>query len=162
MKSRNLLFSCRGASLSEVLVAIAVLPIALMGAMGAFQTSGKIIAQGTTASRALAMAESRIEAKRGAQWGGLLEDDLDYDGRLDVIMRDDGQDGDLAANDGIYSASREQDGVSLSWTVTASRPGDLTGSGAVLIEVKAAYGNGKGRREVNMATMRANPLFVGQ
>ena len=162
MRTRSLMTGCEGTSLSEVLVAMTILPIALLGAMGAFHAAGKTILQGTLASRALAMAESRIEAKRAMQWGRLLEDDLNHDGLPDIIMHDDGQSGDLAAADGVYSASHEQEGVLLIWTVAPSQLGDLFRSGYVVLEARVSFESGETRREVKIATIRANPHFVGQ
>jgi len=46
-----------GATFSEVLVAMTLTFIGLMGAMEAFHAAGKSIGQGMHASRALAMAE---------------------------------------------------------------------------------------------------------
>jgi hypothetical protein len=108
------------------------------------------------------MAESRIEAKRAVPWERLLEDDLNYDGMPDIVMRDDGQGGDRVAGDGVYSGSREQDGVLLTWTVRPSHIHDLVASGSVILEARASYRSGQGRREITMTTVRANPVFVGQ
>jgi len=108
------------------------------------------------------MAQSRIEAKRGAQWDRLLADDLNHDGIPDIIMHDDGQGGDLIAGDGVYSAGHQEAGISLTWTVTPNRSGNLSASGHVVLEVVASYGNGQRRREVKLVTMRSNPVFVGQ
>jgi hypothetical protein len=162
MNCRSLLGSSCGSSFSEVLVAMVIVPIALMGAMGAFHAAGRTIGQDTLASRALAMAESRIEAKRAARWDRLLVDDLNYDGLPDVTMRDDGQGGDLVAGDGVYSGSWEQDGVVLTWTVAPSDIGKVMQAGYVVIEARATYGAGQGQREIRMGTLRANPVFVGQ
>jgi len=162
MTGRSLLTACAGASFSEVLVSMAILPLGLMGAIGAFHAAEKTIAYGVLASRALAMAQSRIEAKRGAQWDRLLADDLNHDGMPDIIMHDDGQGGDLIAGDGAYSASHQEGGISLTWTVTPSRGGNLSASGHVVLEVVASYGNGQRRREVKLVTIRSNPVFVGQ
>ncbi|HEU4686463.1 MAG TPA: choice-of-anchor X domain-containing protein, partial [Nitrospira sp.] len=106
----------KGSSLAEVLIATVILPIAILGGMAAFHAAEKTIVQGSTASRALAMAESRIEAKRAIQWNQLLEDDLDHDGVAEVMMHDDGQAGDAIAGDGVYSAMHEEDGVVIHWT----------------------------------------------
>lgn len=157
----GLLTTCMGGSISEVLVAMAIMPIGLMGAMAAFHTSEKIIMQGTLASRAIAMAESRIEAKRATRWERLLEDDLNHDGMPEILMHDDGQGGDTTAGDGVYSANSERDGILLTWTVTPSRRGSLSTSGYVVLEARASYAAGAGRREVKVATLRANPVFVG-
>ena len=151
----------RGASFAEVLVAMALTMIGLVGAMGAFQAAERILQTGRLETRALAMAESRIEAKRSARWDRLLLDDLNHDGIPDLVMRDDGAADDVLAGDGVYSGSWDQDGVHLVWTVTPSRSGSLPASGHVLIEARAIYASGEGQREVRVGTLRANPVFVG-
>lgn len=150
-----------GASFAEVLVAIALTLIGLVGAMGAFEAAERSFRTGTLATRAMAMAESRIEAKRSARWDRLLLDDLNRDGIPDLVMHDDGAGGDVLAGDGVYTGSWDQDGVQLVWTVTPSRAGSLSASGHVLIEARAVYAAGEGQREVRLGTLRANPLFVG-
>jgi len=151
----------RGASFSEVLVAMALTMTGLAGAMGAFEAAERVVRNGMLATRALAMAESRIEAKRSARWDRLLLDDVNHDGTPDLVMRDDGVGGDAVAGDGTYSGSWYQDGVQLIWTVTPSRSGSLSASGHVVIEARAAYASGSGPREVRVGTLLANPLFVG-
>ena len=150
-----------GASFAEVLVAMTLTLIGLVGAMGAFQAAERSFRTDTLATRALAMAESRIEAKRSARWDRLLLDDLNHDGAPDLVMRDDGTGGDVLAGDGVYSGSWNQDGVQLVWMVTPSRAGSLSASGHALIEARAVYAVGEGQREVRVGTLRANPLFVG-
>ncbi|HYM88480.1 MAG TPA: choice-of-anchor X domain-containing protein [Nitrospiraceae bacterium] len=160
--TRDRLFHAEGgASFAEVLVAMALTLLGLAGAMGAFQASVWSLRTGTLATRALAMAESRIEVKRSVRWDRLLLDDLNHDGIPDLVMRDDGADGDVLAGDGVYSGSWDQDGVHLIWTVTPSRSGSLSASGHVLITARAVYAAGEGQREVRVGTLRANPVFVG-
>ncbi len=161
MTGKNQLNSSSGASFSEVLVALALMLSGLMGAIGAFHTVERSIGKGILATRALAMAESRIEAKRSVRWDRLLLDDLDHDGAPEVLMHDDGTNGDLTAGDGVYSAVQEQDGVLLTWSVTPNRIGSLSGSGFVIIEARASYMWNNGRHEIRLATLRANPSFVG-
>jgi len=151
--------SARGATLSEVLVALTILPIGLMGAMGAFQTSQRTIMQGTLSSQALALVESRIEAKRAARWEQLLSDDLNHDGLPDVIMRDDGQGGDRSGNDGTYTGRYDHGNISLTWSIQPLGATNLRMAGLVVIEAQAVYGTEQ--REVAMATVRANPWYVG-
>ena len=153
--------SSRGATFSEVLVAMALTLIGLTGAMGAFHAAGRSIGHGTLATRALAAAESRIEAKRSVRWELLLTDDFDHDGVPEMLMHDDGASGDRAAGDGIYSAAREQEGVLLTWTVAPNRAGSLQDSGYALIEARASYMTESGEHEVRLATVRANPTFAG-
>jgi len=151
----------RGASFAEVLVAMTLTLIGLVGAMGAFEAAERSLRTGTLATHALAMAESRIEAKRSVRWDRLLLDDLNHDGVPDLVMHDDGAGGDGTASDGVYSGSLEQDGVRLIWTVTPNRPDSLSASGHVLIEARAIYLASEGQREVRVGTLRANPVFVG-
>ncbi len=150
-----------GPRFAEVLVAMTLTLIGLVGAMGAFQAAERSIRIGTLATRALAMAESRIEAKRSVRWDRLLLDDLNHDGASDLVRHDDGVAGDVLAGDGVYSGSWEHDGVRLIWTVTPSRSDSLSASGHVLIEARAVYAVGEGQREVQVGTLRANPMFVG-
>ena len=160
--TRDQLFHAEGgASFAEVLVAMTLTLIGLVGAMGAFQAAERSVRIGTLATRALAMAESRIEAKRSVRWDRLLLDDLNHDGSPDLVMHDDGADGDVLGGDGVYSGSWDQDGVQLIWTVTPNRPGSLSASGHVLIEARAVYAAGESQREVRVSTLRANPMFVG-
>ena len=150
-----------GAGFVEVFVALALTMIGLAGAMGAFQAAERSLRMGMLATRALAMAESRIEAKRAARWDRLLLDDLNYDGIPDLVMHDDGTGGDVLAGDGVYSGSWDQDGVHLTWTVTPSHFGSLSASGHVLIDARAVYAADEGPHEVRIGTLRANPVFVG-
>jgi hypothetical protein len=150
-----------GASFVEVLVAMTLTLIGLVGAMGAFQATERIVRTGTLATRALAMAESRIEVKRSVRWDRLLLDDLNHDGVTDLVMHDDGVGGDVLAGDGVYSGRWDQDGVQLIWTVTPNHSGSLSASGHVQIEARAVYAAGESQREVRVGTLRANPMFVG-
>ncbi len=161
MKRDRLFLTEGGASFAEVLVAMTLTMIGLVGAMGAFQAAERSFRTGILATRALAMAESRIEAKRSVRWDRLLLDDLNHDGVPDLVMHDDGAGGDVLAGDGVYSGSWDQDSVQLVWTVTPSRSGSLSASGHVLIEARAVYTASEGQREVRVGTLRANPVFVG-
>ncbi len=150
-----------GFSLLEVMMAMVISGVTLVGALGAVQISSRHIQEGLVADRALAMAQARLEAKRAVQWASILEDDLDHDGAPDLTMKDDGQGNDLTAGDGIYSAGWQRDGVTLAWTVEADRPGPLSMAGWVTIVAVASYTGPRGPREVRVGTVRANPMFVG-
>lgn len=150
-----------GVSLIESLVAMAIAGIALMGAMGALQVSIRHAQQGEMKTRAMALAQGRLEAKRSVRWEALLRDDLDHDGLADVVMNDEGAGKDAAAGDGTYTGTWEQDGVSLDWTVAVDRPGSLSDAGFVVIWATATYEGLGERKSVHVATVRANPAFVG-
>jgi len=151
-----------GFSLIEVMMAMVISGIALMGAMGAVEMSSRHVQQGSLSSRALELAQARLEAKRSVRWQSLLEDDLNHDGIPEVIMKDDGQGHDTMADDGVYTAMQERDGVTVIWTVEADRPGPLSAVGIVAIRAVASYVGPGGQKQVRVATLRANPAFVGQ
>jgi hypothetical protein len=129
--------------------------------MGAVEISSRYLRQADLVGRALELAHSRLEVKRSVRWKVLLEDDLDNDGVAETMMRDDGQDGDVSANDGIYTATFEREGMTVVWTVETDRPGPLNSVGMVTIRAVATYQGPEGRKEVRLATLRANPAFVG-
>ena len=151
----------RGATLSEVLIAMVLTSLGVTGAMGAFAAADKSLTRDALAARALTMAESRLEAKLAVPWNQLLSDDLDHDGVPDVTMRDDGAGGDRTAGDGIYSAMLEQHGVKVVWTVEPRGSGPLGSAGGVIIEARGFYPAGAGNREIRLATLRANSAFAG-
>lgn len=151
-----------GFSLVEVMIAMSIAAIALMGAMTAVHVADRGMRQGLIGTRARAMIESRLEAKRSVRWESLLLDDLNENGVPDVIMRDDGQHGDVSAGDGIFTGTWEEDGVELIWTLTPNRGGLLSDAGLVTVQAIASYQTGNGSAaEIKMAAVRANPAFVG-
>ena len=135
--------------------------IVVMGGMAALEVSARLAQQGTLKTKALALAQGRLEAKRSVRWEALLQDDLDHDGRTDVLMADDGQGADVAAGDGTYSAQWEHEGVTLKWTVAMDHPGPLSMAGLVTIRAAASYQAFGGVRVVEVGTVRANPAFTG-
>lgn len=151
-----------GFSLIEVMLAMVILAFAILGVMGMFQWADHGLRQGDQATRALAMAESRLEAKRTGPWKALLTDDLDADGTPEMTMHDDGKDPDAVAGDGIYSAGLELDGIRLVWTVQPDRAGLLRSSGSAVIQAWARYSVSRGQwREIHVGTIRANPAYLG-
>jgi len=152
-----------GFSLIEVMAAMMIVGFALVGTMGAMQLSTQYVREGGLSGKALEMVQARLEVKRSVLWSALLEDDLDLDGIPDTIMRDDGQGPDSAANDGIYTAVQERDGVTVMWTIQSDDRGPINSAGGVTITAMASYPDRRGQnKEVRMATIRANPTYVGQ
>ena len=151
-----------GFSLIEVMVAMMISGIALLGTLGAVEITSRYVQQGGLSSKALELAQGKLEAKRSIRWSSLLEDDQDYDGIPDIVMVDDGQGADTTAGDGIYTASYERDGITLVWSIESDREKSLSASGIVVIRAVASYSDRRGqRREVQVATLRANPNYVG-
>lgn len=152
----------KGFSLIEVMIAMVILSIGLLGAMTTFEWADRGIREGITRTRALALAESKLEVKRAVAWNLLLTEDLDSDGLPDATMRDDGVEPDEIAGDRVYTASSDHQGIHLVWTVATHHPGPLAYVGSVAIHVRADYPSASGqRREVRLGTVRANPRFVG-
>jgi len=151
-----------GSSLIEVMFAMVILAFGVLGVMGMFQWADHGLRHGANGTKALAMVESRLEAKRAVTWDALLLDDLESDGIPEITMRDDGTQGDEKAGDGVYTASREQDGIRLVWTVQPDRPGSLRSAGSVVIQARASYQVGQDQwREIRIGTLRANPQYLG-
>ncbi|MFM8552289.1 MAG: prepilin-type N-terminal cleavage/methylation domain-containing protein [Nitrospiraceae bacterium] len=152
----------KGFSLIEVMLAMVILAFAVVGVMGMHQWGEQGMRYGADGTRALAMAESRLEAKRAMPWESLLQDVLDADGQAEVVMRDDGRGADEREGDGVYTASADADDIKLVWTVQPDRPGSLRDSGSAVILVRANFPAGPGRRrDLSLGTLRANPNYVG-
>jgi prepilin-type N-terminal cleavage/methylation domain-containing protein len=159
---RSLPHDQHGFGLIEVMFAMVILAFAILGVLGTFHWSEHGLRAGLLGSRALALAQGRLEAKRAVSWEQLLMDDLDGDGGAEILMRDDGQPPDDRGGDGLYTASSVQSGVTLLWTVRPDPPGPIWSAGTVLIEVRANYSIGKGQsREVRLGTIRGNPAYTG-
>lgn len=149
-----------GLSLVEVMIAMVISGVALMGTMGAMEMSARYAQQGQLSTRALGLAQARLEAKRSVRWPALLEDDLNHDGVPESLMKDDGVGPDRRAADGIYSAMYEQGGVTVVWTIEPDGEEPWPVAPVVVVRVTAFYDGGRGMKEIRMATLRANPTFV--
>lgn len=151
-----------GFSFIEVMIAMVISGVAFMGAIGAVQISSGHTRQGALNSRALELAQARLEVKQSVRWPHLLEDDLDGDGIPETMMKDDGQNPDSMADDGIYTAMLERNGITVRWSIETDRAGPLESVGMVAIRAVSSYAGQGGQKEVLVATLRANPAFVGQ
>ncbi len=144
------------------MVALVVLAIGLAGSIGTFEWSERGLQRGSLTTQALALIESRLEAKRVLPWEQLLMDDVDRNGSLETRMHDDGLLGDAVAGDGIFTSSVRQGPIRLTWTVETNRVGPLSAASLATIEVRAAFqAAGDREREVRVRTIRANPRYVG-
>jgi prepilin-type N-terminal cleavage/methylation domain-containing protein len=151
-----------GFTLVEVMISLVVLSVGLLGAIGMLQYTERSLRQSLTSTRALLLAEARIEAKQAGLWEHLLLDDLDRDGVQEIAMQDTGLREDVAGGDGRYTADADIDGVHLTWTIEPNRPGPLRSAGSVWIEVRARYEVGHGQwKEIRLGTLRANPHYIG-
>jgi type II secretory pathway pseudopilin PulG len=152
----------RGFGLIEVIFAMVILAFTVLGVMTTFQWADHGVRAAVQGTQALALAQSRIEAKRAGRWNRLLLDDLDGDGIAEVMMRDDGQYPDVTPRDGLYTAATEQAGIKLTWTLRAEPAGPLTDAGVVAIEVLAEYQAAPGRwRQIRLGTLLGNPGYLG-
>ncbi len=154
--------SATGHSLIEVMVAMVLASLGLVAGLGMAQVADRGLQQGMKSTRALTMAESKLEAKRASAWSRLLLDDVDHDGMAETAMRDDGVVPDEVADDGTYSASMERDGIHLVWTVTLSRNAPLASVSSAVITARASYPvEGGFDKEIQLGTLRTNPNYVG-
>jgi prepilin-type N-terminal cleavage/methylation domain-containing protein len=151
----------QGFSVVEVLAAIVISGVAMMGAMRALELSSRELAGGALGTRAAALVQDRLESKRAVRWQFLLEDDVDHDGVPEIVMRDDGAGVDTAPGDGVYTAALEDSGVTLVWTVRLEGGRTIGSAALASIQATASYLSSGGVKVVRMATLRANPSFVG-
>ena len=159
---RSSLVSAQGFTLVESMVALVVLSIGVIGTIGMCEWAERGLQRGALTTTALALAESRLEAKRSVSWEQLLMDDLDHDGTVESAMRDDGLQDDVTNGDGIFTASAMQSNIRLVWTVELNRGTQPAGASLATIEARAIFRTiGGQEKEVRMRTIRANPRFVG-
>ena len=151
-----------GFTLVESMVALVVLSIGVIGTIGMFEWAEYGLQRGSLTTTALALAESRLEAKRSLPWEQMLADDLDQDGTLESPMRDDGLQEDVTNSDGIFTGSLVRSNIRLVWTVELNR-GSLPASASLAtIEARAIFQTKGGQeKEVRIRTIRANPHYVG-
>lgn len=151
-----------GFTLVESMVALVVLSIGVIGTIGMFEWAERGLQRGALTTAALALAESRVEAKRSLPWEQLLVDDLDQDGTLESSMRDDGLQDDMANGDGIFTASLTRSNIRLVWTVELNRGNQPAAASLATIEARAIFRTiGGQEKEVRVRTIRANPRYVG-
>ena len=154
--------SAEGFTLVESMVALVVLSIGIIGTIGMCEWAQRGLQRGALTTTALALAESRLEAKRSLPWDQLLVDDLDQDGSLEATMRDDGLQDDRTNGDGIFTASLTQSNIRVVWTVELNRGNQPGVASLATIEVRAIFRTlGGQEREVRVRTIRANPRYMG-
>jgi prepilin-type N-terminal cleavage/methylation domain-containing protein len=151
----------QGFSLVEVMIAMAISGVILIGTMGAMEIASRQVQRGQLSTRALALAQARLEAKRSMRWDALLQDDLDHDGVAEVTMRDDGEGPDRLGGDHVYTARYQHEGVTVVWTVEPDRQKPLASASLVALHAMAFYEGTGGSQEVHLGTLRANPHFAG-
>ena len=75
-------------------------------------------------------------------------------------MRDNGADGDEVADDGMYTASMEREGIQVTWMIQFQLPGDPPAASLARIEAVGRYRAGLDAwKEVRVGTIRANPTY---
>ena len=151
-----------GFTLVEVMISLVVLSVGLLGGVGTLQWTERSLQQSLKSTRALSLAEARLEAKQAGMWELLLVDDMDHDGVPEIVMQDTGLREDLIGGDGVYTAVADLEGIHLVWTVEPNRPGPIKSAGTAWIEVRARYETKRGQsKEIRLRTLRANPRYVG-
>ena len=162
LRQPSRLVDTAGFTLVESMVALVVLSIGVIGTIGMFEWAERGLQRGALTTTALALAESRLEAKRSLPWEQLLMDDLDQNGILESSMRDDGLEDDAMSSDGIFTASHRQSNIRLVWTVELNRGTQPAMASLATIEARAIFRTMRGQeKEIRVRTIRANPHYVG-
>ena len=160
--NQSILTNKRGFTLVESMVALVVLSIGVIGTVGMFEWAEHGLQRGSLTTTALALAESRLEAKRSLPWEQLFLDDLDQDGSLESSMHDDGVQDDVTNGDGIFTGSLVHANVRLVWTVELNRGSLPAAASLATIEARATFRTMSGQdKEIRLRTIRDNPHYVG-
>jgi Tfp pilus assembly protein PilV len=128
---RARIFTERGVSLVEPLVAMVVLSISLMGSLSMFALAQEGISGSAKSLEAMALAESRMERLRT----------LPYDS--------------------LESGSQTVNGIALTWMVLSDHPKPAgSRSSLITVTAEWSAGRGQ-PRQVRLGMRRANPVFSG-
>ncbi len=119
----------QGASLIEVLIAMVLLAVGLLGAVGFSRVGSQALFYGDQIAKVSALAQAKMEDKLGLPYA-------------DLISEDPG--GDLV-----------QDGIQLTWKINRDNP--FTDSATIEVIARWADGSGKERR-ISFVGMKSNPV----
>ncbi|TAL10303.1 MAG: hypothetical protein EPO02_07985 [Nitrospirae bacterium] len=129
--SRMRVFSERGVSLVEPLVAMVVIAFSLLGSVGMFAAAQDGISGSAKNMEAMALAESRMERLRALPYGSLA------------------------------SGNQTVNGIVLTWSVFPDRPNLSDSRGALIRVGAEWSGRGGQPRKVRLGLRKANPVFSG-
>jgi len=150
-----------GLTLIETMVAASIAGIAFIGTMGAVELASRLAMQASLIDKASGAAQSRLEVKRSLGWRMMVKDDLDRDGMPEIEMNDTGVGADAIAGDGVFTASTEADGITEVWTIHVGHSGPLASVDLVALTSTVTYRGPNGTRQIQMETLRANPVYLG-
>lgn len=128
---RSRVFSERGVSLVEPLVAMVVISFSLLGSVGMFAAAQEGVSGSARSLEAMALAESRMERLRA----------LPYDS--------------------LVSGNQAVNGTVLAWTVFPDQPNPADSRSSIItVTAEWSVGKGKPRK-VRLGMRKANPVFSG-
>ena len=125
------IFSERGVSLVEPLVAMVVLSFSLLGSAGMFAVAQDGVSGGAKSLEAMALVESRMERLRALPYGRLA------------------------------SGNQTVNGIVLAWTVFPDQPNVADSRGALIRVSAEWPGRRGQPRKIRLGMRRANPVFSG-
>lgn len=140
----------KGISILEVVFALVIFSISLMGVLGMFSLGEEGSSYGDHTSLGLSLAQDKMEEKWMAPWELLLWDDLDGDGQAETKMKKTGA--------GVYFFEETTEkGIIRRWEV---RKG-ASSSELTLISVTTIWTDKKGKDHIfNLRGLRAeHPMY---
>ena len=140
----------KGISILEVVFALVIFSISLMGVLGMFSLGEEGGSFGDHTSLALSLAQDKMEEKWMASWERILWDDLDGDGREETKMKKTG------TGAYFYEETTER-GILRRWEVQKG----ASSSELTLIKVTTIWTDKKGKDHTfNLRGLRAeHPIF---
>ena len=140
----------KGISILEVVFALVIFSISLMGVLGMFSLGEEGGSFGDHTSLAVSLAQNKMEEKWMAPWEGILWDDLDGDGQAETKMKKTGP--------GVYfHEETTEKGIFRRWEVQKGS----SSSALTLIKVTTRWTDKKGKDHIfNLRGLRAeHPIY---
>ena len=140
----------KGISILEVVFALVIFSISLMGVLEMFSLGEKGGSFGDRTSLAVSLAQDKMEEKWMASWDLILWDDLDGDGQAETKMKTTGP------GAYFYEETTEK-GILRRWEVQKGS----SSSALTLIQVTTIWTDKKGKDHIfNLRGLRAeHPIF---
>jgi type II secretory pathway component PulJ len=136
-----------GLTLIETMMALTLLSINLLGALSMFVAAQDGISEGAKRLEAMALAETKIERMRVAEYRALLTEDVRMEADETAVEAD------------PYTTRRRVHGIVLTTRVLPDQPA-LAQSRTCTITVVAEWHDHRGRqRTVRLKMRRANPVY---
>jgi len=140
----------KGISILEVVFALVIFSISLMGVLGMFSLGEEGGSFGDNTSLAVSLAQNKMEEKWMASWEVILWDDLDGDGQAETKMK-------MTGPGAYFHEETTEKGIFRRWEIQKGS----SSSALTLIKVTTRWTDQKGKDHTfDLSGLRAEyPIF---